>query len=152
MFFIAHRGNFEGSSTDENSPSRIQKALDAKFHVEFDVWVLNSGWWLGHDSPLYKISFKFIEDLDQKRIWAHAKNLRALEELSTRKVQCFWHQEDDFTLTSTGFIWTYPEKNVGKNSVIVCKSMGELRSVVKDNVAAGVCADNLPADVRDKLI
>ncbi|MEY4342356.1 MAG: Synechococcus phage, partial [Pseudomonadota bacterium] len=31
----------------------------------------------------------------------------------------FWHQEDDFTITSSGYIWTYPNKSITSQSIIV---------------------------------
>jgi hypothetical protein len=34
-------------------------------------------------------------------------------------IHCFWHQKDDFTITSQGFIWTYPGKPVCKNSIFL---------------------------------
>lgn len=32
---------------------------------------------------------------------------------------CFWHQEDDYALTSSGYIWTYPDKLLTDKSIIV---------------------------------
>jgi len=34
-------------------------------------------------------------------------------------IHCFWHQEDDVTLTSKGYIWTYPGKDLTENSIVV---------------------------------
>ena len=36
-----------------------------------------------------------------------------------KNIHCFWHQEDDFTLTSRGFIWTYPGKELTLKSICV---------------------------------
>lgn len=54
-------------------------------------------------------------------MWIHCKNFEALDYFSKQKenYNYFWHQEDDFTITSKGFIWTYPGKEVGDLSVIV---------------------------------
>ena len=34
-------------------------------------------------------------------------------------VNFFWHQNDDFVLTSGGYFWTYPGKKVCKKSIAV---------------------------------
>ena len=39
--------------------------------------------------------------------------------LSNKNIHCFWHQEDQFTLTSNKYIWTFPNQPVCENSVIV---------------------------------
>jgi hypothetical protein len=51
----------------------------------------------------------------------------------------FWHQEDDVTLTSKGYIWAYPGKQPIKNSIAV---MPELKN---DNLSEciGICSDNI---------
>ena len=33
-------------------------------------------------------------------------------------IHCFWHEQDERTLTSRGYIWTYPYKQVTNMSVI----------------------------------
>jgi hypothetical protein len=52
-------------------------------------------------------------------VWWHCKNFAALDKLQGSNLNYFWHQEDDHTLTSKGFIWTYPGKEIGINNVIV---------------------------------
>ena len=35
-------------------------------------------------------------------------------------IHCFWHQVDDYTITSKGYIWAYPGKETsGKNTVLL---------------------------------
>jgi hypothetical protein len=48
----------------------------------------------------------------------------------------FWHQEDNFTLTSQGYIWTYPDKDVTNKSIAVLVD----KELAPDGVA-GVCSD-----------
>ena len=48
----------------------------------------------------------------------------------------FWHQEDDFTLTSKGFVWTFPGKEVGVKSVLV-----DLNGDNVDQECYGICSD-----------
>jgi len=59
--------------------------------------------------------------------------------LKNRKVHCFWHQNDNYTITSKGFIWTFPGKPITKQSVIV-----DLQPVPNFNLDCyGICADTL---------
>ena len=107
---IAHRGNLHGSDpATENSPEQIEKARKAGFDVEIDVWLIDGQWYTGHDAPRYKVDFSF---LDQSGHWLHAKNLEALHHLCDERteVACdfFWHENDKYTLTNNGFIWTFP--------------------------------------------
>jgi glycerophosphoryl diester phosphodiesterase len=118
MKIISHRGNLNGpNSISENSISAINTALGQGFDVEIDVWFKNGKWYLGHDKPNYKINESFLEN---KKLWCHAKNLDALNlMLKNNKIHCFWHQNDNFTLTSKNYIWTYPNKDTTDNSIIV---------------------------------
>ena len=52
-------------------------------------------------------------------IWFHAKNLNALSLLKDLKLRFFWHQNDDYTITSNGFFWTFPNKTIKKNCICV---------------------------------
>ena len=137
MILIAHRGNISGPSKKENSPKHIKKALDLGFHAEIDVWKLEDGFYLGHDSPVYPIDLNFLVS---RNLWCHAKNLEALELMIRCGIRCFWHEEDDYTLTSTGEIWTYPLKDVVKNSIIVCKDLEQTKTYAEKDIC-GVCSD-----------
>lgn len=118
MKTISHRGNISGPNQMlENNPIHIEKLLKANVDVEVDVWVVDSVLFLGHDNPVYVVNDKFI-NLDG--LWCHAKNLDALHYMMKYNIKnYFWHQEDDFTLTSSGFIWTYPDKKTCEQSIIV---------------------------------
>jgi len=138
MIIISHRGNISGSNKKlENLPQHIQTLLASKVNVEIDVWFVNKSFYLGHDAPQYKVNKKFII---QKNLWCHAKNLDALYELLKLGVICFWHEADSFTLTSNNFIWTYPGKDIRKNSIIV-DIASNWKS--KNYKCAGVCVDYL---------
>ena len=80
------------------------------------------------------INYEFIQ---KKNLWFHAKNIEAFHELLKLKVICLWHQNDDVTLTSNGFIWTYPGKQLTSNSICV---LPELHKIKKFN-CAGICSD-----------
>lgn len=116
MKIISHRGNVNGPDSNlENNPNHIEN-LSRTIDCEVDVWMIHDDLFLGHDKPEYKINESFIKN---PNLWCHAKNLKALEFLLKKEIVCFYHNIDDFTLTSNGFIWTYPNKNICSKSIIV---------------------------------
>jgi hypothetical protein len=113
---ISHRGNLFGRDESiENNPNHIRSILN-NFDCEIDVWLVDGNLFLGHDEPSFKIKKTFLKN---RKLWCHAKNLFALEYMLENNIHCFYHDRDDFTLTSKGFIWTFPNKNVCGKSVIV---------------------------------
>lgn len=62
---------------------------------------------LGHDAPVFPIDLDFLE---QKGLWIHCKNLHALFDLNkyAPHLNYFWHENDQYTLTSRGYVWAYP--------------------------------------------
>jgi hypothetical protein len=121
MILISHRGNLTGpNSCLENHPDSILKALNFGYDCEIDVWKIDGQFFLGHDEPQYKIEKQFF--FENTGLWIHCKNFEALEDLSfciDLPNNVFFHDKDDYTLTTKGVIWTYPGKKVGKNCVIV---------------------------------
>jgi len=121
MILISHRGNLNGKTDDENKPKYIEEALSQGFDVEVDVWYDNNQFWLGHDKPQYKVSEGFLE---HPSLWCHAKNIQALYVMDKNyHIHCFWHQEDDVTLTSRGFFWTYPGKQLTEKSILLAPDL-----------------------------
>jgi len=140
MILIAHRGLFNGPDPKiENHPEQIELALSKGFHCEIDLWVIDSDLFLGHDGPQYLINEKF---LDKYGLWIHAKNLSALRWLTKTSLWYFWHQEDDFTLTSNRYIWTYPDKDLTSGSIRLMPEWKdpELKTIL-DYHCAGICSD-----------
>lgn len=136
MILISHRGNISGPDpVTENTEKQIELAMSLGFHVEVDVWKISGLLMLGHDAPLHQTTLKFLQN---ENIWAHAKNLEALDYLLRNDVHCFWHENDERTLTSRGVIWTYPNKRVTENSVIVC--LDKELNLLTNNLL-GVCGD-----------
>ena len=139
MILVSHRGNISGPNPEnENHPDYITRALSRGFDVEVDIWG-DKELWLGHDKPQYKCSISFLINNYQK-LWIHCKNLMAIDILSEFKVlNYFWHQNDDFTLTSKNFIWTYPGKHVCNKSVLVVDDAREYAGPI----CFGLCSDYL---------
>lgn len=139
MKLISHRGNTNGSFPEmENDPDYIIAAIESGYDVEIDVWARKQTW-LGHDGPEYPCPLKFLFEY-KDNLWIHCKNLDALEILSEFKdLNIFWHQEDDFTLTSKGYIWTYPNKPTCSKSVLVVDDATKYRG----SECFGLCSDYL---------
>lgn len=138
MKFISHRGNLEEKNTsEENKPEKILYCLSQGYDVEIDVWHVNNIFYLGHDEPQYPISEYFLLN---KNLWCHAKNLNSLENMLRLEINCFWHQEDAFTITSKKFIWTYPGNKLTTNSIAV---MPEKNNYSRNELALcyGICSD-----------
>lgn len=132
---ISHRGNLDGPIEElENSPKYIQNAINNNYDVEIDVWYFKKKYFLGHDEPLYKVDLNFLK---HKKLWCHAKNFEALENMLLEKIHCFWHQTDKLTLTSKKIPWCYPD-NFVKNGITVVleKNMG----ICKQKFI-GICTD-----------
>lgn len=137
MKLIAHRGLFSGPDKDlENRPEQIDTALSKGFDAEVDVWVVDGQkFMLGHDRPQYHIT---LEWLSQPGLWIHAKNVQALYRLSNLNV--FWHENDAYTLTSKGVVWTV-NGTPSDNTVIVMPEWTYKLEAVEQYKSYGVCSD-----------
>lgn len=141
MIYISHRGNLTGKNEkSENSPHRIEYALSQGYDCEIDVWFNrhDNKWLLGHDRGEYEIDMSFLK---QEGLWIHAKNLEALHKLSETDLNYFWHQEDDYTLTSHRYIWAYPNKQVTSRCIAVMPEWKLDVSQIINLTFAGVCSD-----------
>jgi hypothetical protein len=147
MKLIAHRGNINGPSKMANKPSFIVSSLRLGYDVEIDVWYEKS-WWLGHDEPQYEIDLQWLYE-KRHRLWVHCKNWRALDQLNNTKstfryfsINYFWHQNDDYTITSKGFPWVYPGKRIMPGCVCVLpENSQDPYETDQFNECYGVCSD-----------
>lgn len=142
MILISHRGNIDGRNIDlENNPNYIDIALFKGFDVEVDVWYKDKTFYLGHDEPDHPIDIIWLIERKNK-LWIHCKDIESLFQLKEYKneLNYFWHQEDDVTLTSKGFFWTYPGKKLTSNSIAV---MPEIEPFENINISFGICSDNV---------
>lgn len=121
MKFISHRGNTSGPNVIfENKPDYVLKTL-ASYDVEIDVWFTDR-FYLGHDAPLYPIDLTFLK---QDGLWCHAKSINTLKVLVDNGIHCFFHNIDDVVLTSRGYLWTYPGKEVCSSSIAVMPELAD---------------------------
>lgn len=117
MKVISHRANISGPNPlFENHPDNIDKCIKFGYDVEVDVRLIDDSFYLGHDSPDYCVTIEWIHER-KDNLWIHCKDLNSLDKFSAEQsdFNYFWHQEDDYTLTSRGFIWTYPGKKVSNS-------------------------------------
>lgn len=152
MIYIAHRGLIFGPDYEnENKVNTIDSALINGFDVELDLWVVDEILYLGHDfERTIRISLDYITER-KKNLWIHAKNSEALSFLSNLDLHFFWHQEDDYTLTSKNIPWIYPGKTVISNGIIVMPELVmDIHNIHKD-LAKGVCSDYVGA-IRESHI
>jgi hypothetical protein len=136
MYLISHRGNTHGKIIElENEPEYIDQAIALGFDVEIDIRFLDGKLYLGHDGPQYNISLDWI--IERKdHLWIHCKDGLSLQYLYGRDVNFFYHNIDDYTLTSKGYIWAYPTKEID-NCISV---LPEIKDTKPKN-CLGVCSD-----------
>ncbi len=151
MIYIAHRALFEGYNEPmENHPDQIARALGAGFHVEIDVRLIDGKWWLGHDGPQYEVDPEFFMT---DGLWIHCKNFAALAAIRTLddgnittfwgyNPNYFWHQNDDYTITSRGYLWAYPGMAVEETQTILVQPERDKGwfDTVQNMKAKGVCS------------
>ena len=131
MILISHRGNINGKNKNrENSIEYISEALNLGFDVEIDVWWSNGYLYLGHDKPQHLIDLSWFEK-NKNSLWVHCKNIESVVKLQNTDFHYFWHQNDDVTLTSNKFLWTYPGKELTKNSICVMPEVSPLNTLKK---------------------
>jgi hypothetical protein len=138
MKYIAHRGNINGPNVKENQPDYILETIKSGYDCEIDVRYINDKLFLGHDNPDYEIDINFLID-NSKYLWIHCKNIEALDMLLDFKdLNIFWHQEDNYTITTKGFIWCYPKMISTNKSIIL---MPEWNNFEISKKYYGICSD-----------
>lgn len=141
MKIIAHRANLNGPNLlTENQVNQIKYAISQGFDCEIDLWYIDNQLFLGHDKPQNKINIGFLLD-NANKLWCHCKHLDSLQYLlKFNELNCFYHQTDDYVLTSKNNIWVYPGKKVPSGGIVV---MPEWHPNIKydyDSIG-GICTD-----------
>jgi len=142
MILIAHRGNIDGKQIErENTISYILEALGRGYDVEIDIRYIdvgnnNGAFYLGHDDPQEVCPDDILVN---DHTWVHAKDIRTFKMLLDSEVSnTFFHQSDDTTLTSSGYMWTQPGKELTSRSIQV---MPEYVSQEFSRVCHAICSD-----------
>jgi hypothetical protein len=142
IHIIAHRANLNGENKlTENHPDQILLCLSKGYDCEIDIWFLNNNLYLGHDEPQYEVSLNFILD-NVDKLWCHCKHMESFQYLLTiPEINCFYHQTDDYILTSHLYIWTYPGKIIPDNrGIVVMPEWNKDIKYNKDSIC-GICTD-----------
>jgi hypothetical protein len=141
MKLISHRGNLNGPEvSSENLPASIEKVINLGFDCEIDFWCLGKKYFLGHDKPENEINLSFLNNY-KDFLWVHCKNLEGLNEILNLpfKIGAFWHQSDYFTLTTNGYIWTFPGQPTTRKSILV--NLDQEVIDLKQLDVYGICSD-----------
>ena len=140
MFLISNNGNLNGKNTlMENNPLACDDVRHMGYDVKIDVWLTDKGWFLGKEKPQFSIEFEYLL---RDGFWCQAKNIGALREMiQHEEINCFWHQQDEYTLTSKGYIWTYPGKPLTHKSICVLPELLPDWRKQGAHGSAGICSD-----------
>lgn len=145
MIKISHRGNIKGPNMDrENRPSYIDAALQLGYDVEVDIRLIDNEFWLGHDTPDYKISQTWIMKR-KNNIWFHCKDLYSAQKFIEMdcEIKFFCHSSDSFVLTSTNHIWVHDlDLNLNNTCIVPLLEDTTIEGFKEKNVHA-VCLDNI---------
>ena len=146
MKIIAHRANINGPNQKcENKINNIKKCIKFGWDVEIDIRVINEEFYLGHDNACDIINIEELR-LIKNRAWIHCKNLEAFSIFNRLEegFNYFWHQKDSYTLTSKGYIWSYPGEKLSKKCICVMPELlnplNELSDLKKLKIS-GLCTD-----------
>lgn len=138
MILISHRGNISGIQKEkENSISYIEDALNCGYDVEVDIWRIKNKLFLGHDFPQYEFDIDWLKS-KCNNLWIHCKNYESVNYFLNFDIfNFFWHQYDDISITSLGYIWVFPGKQPIQNSIAVLPELNE-EDLSK---CIGICSD-----------
>jgi len=174
LVIISHRGNQFGPALflqDENTWNSIQNAVKFGFHVEIDLWHVHENeikenkenkenkekeFKCGHESHWWSIlTFEQIHQY-RHQLWIHTKSIPMLSQLIQYNQKCigqdkdqqwhyFFHQQDDVTLTSDGWMWTFPRPHLyldPDHSIAVLPEYHPQTLIkCKQNEVKGICTD-----------
>ena len=141
MKLIAHKGNVNGPDpSTENTPEQIDWCIEKGYDVEVDIRYNpeTDKFYLGHDGPDSVVNWWWLAGR-QENLWIHCKDLTTLHEFVTNTggYNYFWHQGDDYTLTSKGQIWASPGKPYKEDTVMVIENPED----VKEYDCYAICSD-----------
>ena len=152
MILISHRGNLNGKIPEkENHPDYIDAAIKAGYDVEIDLWEVDGELFLGHDEPQYYVPMTWLVKRKDK-LWIHCKDYRSLETCIENDLHCFFHNMDDYTMTSRGFVWGYPgTPKVSDCSILVLPEKNQGTKYIKDLGYFGICSDYIK-EIKDNYV
>lgn len=144
MIFISHRGNiFTKNPETENHPLQIETCIKNNYQVEIDIRYIDNKWYLGHDNPEHIVSIEWLLKLSNY-LWIHCKDIHSLTECSKYSIlNYFWHDQDNYTLTSKNIIWSYPGTTINKKTICVLPETINDLSLENLKLCYGICSDSI---------
>ena len=153
MKLISNKGNLRGIISEyENTPEYIEAALNSGFDVKIDLLLNDGKLFIGNDSNKIKLDIDWLEKYHNK-LWLECKDINLIQKLNQLDnrgayLNYFWHENDQYTLTSHRWIWTYPGKPLTKNSICVMPEWHyDLSEFAFD--CYGVCSDYVGSMKKD---
>ena len=154
FYIIAHRGLTEGPSKDkENNINKIIEniSLFPAILNEIDLHIMDSGIFVGHDNPQKKIDLNFLLS-NKNNLVIHIKfietnSLEALNIFQKLHLNChiFSHENDIFSITNKGWIWSHPKEGFKDNTILVMPekliAFENPKFIEKIKTLKGVCTD-----------
>lgn len=145
MIIIAHRGNLNGPENREHNINQLEFVIKSGFNVEIDIRLSNDNcFYIGHDEKKHKIELNWIIKY-KNYLWIHCKDNRSFIYFNSNKIlnfNYFWHDKDEFTLTSRGFIWAYPSSKIFQNAINVKPEINiDDNTLIKHKPIFGICTD-----------
>ncbi len=142
MILISHRGNINGRMPNlENSPEFIDAAIQKKYDVEIDLKTHNGKLFLGHDEPQYEIDIEWLKSRSGY-LWIHGKDRESFETCLENNLHTFWHDTDDYTITSQNYVWAYPGKPpAGRSCILVMPERVWNVEEIRKMTCSGFCSD-----------
>lgn len=158
MKLISHRGKIGYNASEVKDEKDLQFWLKVyDFDIELDFWHSFGKLRIGHElsetveADIIKLQEIFSKYAD--RIWCHAKNATAVKvliDLGAKHV--FMHDQDDASLTSSGYLWGFTKTNQTANSICVVRSIDELEDILMSSIQIyGICSDFVGTTVFWKL-
>lgn len=143
MKLISNKGNLRGIISEyENTPEYIEAALNSGFDVKIDLLLNDGKLFIGNDSNKIKLDIDWLEKYHNK-LWLECKDInliQKLNQLDNRGVYLnyFWHENDQITLTSRGYILSYIDEPV-IGAIIMTPTIKN----DKIKLCYGICSDNI---------
>jgi len=140
MIYISRHGNLTGPFDKTPKLKKISTALEKGFDVEINIrYEKQDGFTIGNPRHSVKVEKEFLID-NQKNLWCHCKNLKALSECLVLGLNCFSSEFDDYSLTSKLFIWGYPGKIIPGGILVLPELLNQFPTTIK---IAGICSNDI---------
>jgi hypothetical protein len=147
MKIISHRGNIIGPCLEdkENRPSYIDCAIQLGLDVEIDIRYIDGNFWLGHDTPDYKVSALWLQKRSSS-LWLHCKDINSAHKLKelNNEFKFFCHTSDPYVITSSGHLWVH-DLSISLNDNCIIPLLADIDIITYNNESPlyAICTDHV---------